>query len=295
MFTSIAGYAGAVAVSIATLTGGAVLGDGAAVADPDQDEQFLTLLDQEEIPAVENRQSVIATAHKVCGKLDGGMPVDALVDEMKNFAYSRDRAVRQYPPDRVTRTMTRFITAAVQAYCPGDRGKIASIMANPGPGSNEPTHHVATQVPHAISPSDLRRPALDSAAVAAGRRAPADGVAMLTASVGAVPSGEITPTDPSPIPSPPPTAHVVTPRLPAAAPHPSKQSPPPLKEPPPPPQQVPPPANGPAPGDASGGGTGGNGGNGSGGAGGAGGGGAGGPAGPAPTPPRPPGFVRLAP
>lgn len=286
MLMSIAGYAGAVAVSIATLTGGVLLGGGAAVGDPNQDEQFLTLLDEEEIPAVENRQSVIATAHKVCGKLDGGMPVDALVDEMRNFAYSRDRAVRQYPPDRVTRTMTRFITAAVQAYCPGDRGKIASIMANPGPGSNEPTGHAATSAPQAIKASDLRRPVRHSAEVAAGRRGPAAGVAMLTASVGAVPSGEITPTNPPPIPPPPPSAHVVTPRLPVAAPHPSKQSPPPLKQ-PPPPQQVPPPANGPAPGDGSGGDTGGNGGNGSG--------GAGGPAGPAPVAPRPPGFVRLAP
>lgn len=287
MFTSIAGYAGAVAVSIATLTGGAILGGGAAVAGPNQDEQFLTLLDQQEIPAVENRQSLIATAHKVCGRLDGGVPVDAVVDEMRNNAYSNDQRVRQYPPDRVTRTVTRFITAAVQAYCPGDRGKLASIMADPRPGSNEPTHHVATQVPHAIKTSDLRRPALDSAAVAAGGREPADGVAMLTVSGGAVPSGEISPTNPPPIP-PPPTAHVVAPRLRAAAPHPSKQSPPPLKE--PPPQQVRPPANGPAPGDASRGDTGGNGGNGGNGSG-----GAGGPAGPVPAAPRPPGFVRLAP
>lgn len=150
MFTSIAGYAGTVAVSIATLTGGAILGDGAAVADPNQDEQFLTLLDQEEIPAVDNTQSLIATAHKVCGRLDGGVSVNAVVDEMRSNADSNDRRVRQSPPDRVTRTVTRFITAAVQAYCPGDRSKLASIMANPGPGSNEPTHHVGRQAPHAI-------------------------------------------------------------------------------------------------------------------------------------------------
>ncbi|MGO8849840.1 DUF732 domain-containing protein [Mycobacterium sp.] len=329
MFTGITTHAGALAGAIVVLTGAAILRGGAAAADPNQDDQFLALLDEEDIPALSGVPSLIDTAHKVCRTLDGGMPVDGLVDVMVNDAYSIDPTERLYPPGRLARTEARFITAAVEAYCPYDQGKIASIMANPAPGSNEPTQRVAAYTHNAVnSGSDLREPppARDMINLRAAWQEPTgtgavrlphlmDGVfvagrcgddrsdcdahgTVLASLIGAVPSGEITP---PPIPAPrPPTAQTLTPPRPIAAPPRPKQPPPPPKQPPPPPQQPPPPpqqaeppAVGPQPGGAAGsGGGGGTGGNGGGGIGGNGG---GGPAEPSPTPPMPPGFVRLAP
>jgi Protein of unknown function (DUF732) len=88
MFTGITSHAGALVTAIVVLTGGAVLRGGAAAADPNQDEQFLALLDQEEIPALQNVPSLIATAHKICRELDGGMTVDAVVGDMKNNSFA---------------------------------------------------------------------------------------------------------------------------------------------------------------------------------------------------------------
>lgn len=274
MFTSITSHAGALVTAIVALTGGAILHGGAAAADPNQDGQFLALLEQEEIPAVDNVPSLIATAHQVCRKLDGGMPVDALVDAMRNDAYKTGPMLRRFPPARVTHTMTRFITAAVETYCPYDRSKIASITAIPPPGSNEPMHGVAYT--HTGWDEDRT---------------------VLASRIGVVPSGEITPPDPPQIPAPaPPTAQLLTPPRPNAAPPPPKQSPPPPQQVEPSPQQADPPAVAPQPGGGAGsGGSGSTGGNGGGGAGGSGGDGGEGPAEPSPAPPMAPGWVRLAP
>jgi hypothetical protein len=163
MFTSITGHAGALVTAIVVLTGGAVVRGGPAAADP-QDDQFLTLLGQQDIPALENAQSLIAVAHRVCGKLDGGMTVDDLMDAMRNNAYNADPRARLFP-DRITHTMTRFITASVQAYCPYDQSKIASITANLAPLPNEPMPGVAAYTHTAVnSESGLREPppALDT-------------------------------------------------------------------------------------------------------------------------------------
>ena len=158
MFTGITSHAGALITAIVVLTGAAILRGGAATADPNEDEQFLQLLDQEDIPALANVPSLIATAHRICRKLDGGMTVDAFVDDMRNNSFT-DPGDAQFPARRITATITRFITAAVDAYCPGDQSKIASIMANPAPGSNEPMRRVAAYTHNAVnSGSDLREP-----------------------------------------------------------------------------------------------------------------------------------------
>jgi hypothetical protein len=313
MFTSITSHGGALVTAIVVLTGGAILCGGAAAADPNQDEQFLALLNQEEIPALQNVPSLIATAHNVCRKLDGGMPVDALVDDMRNNSFT-DPNGAQFPARRITSTITRFITAAVEAYCPADQSKIASIMANPAPGSNEPMHRVAACTHNAVDSGCgvVRLPHLRDGGVFVASRygddrsdCDAHGT-VLVSLIGAVPSGEITPPDPPQIPAPPPpTAQILpkqappppkqAPPAPKQVPPPPKQSPPPPQQSPPPPQQAEPPAVAPQPGGAAG--SGGNGGGGSGGNGGGGAGGNGGdrPAEPSPTPPMPPGWVRLAP
>ena len=325
MFTGTTSHSGAQVTAIVVLTGAAILRGGAAAADSNQDDQFLALLDEEGIPALEGVPSLIATAHDVCRKLDAGMPADGLVDAMVNNAYSIDPTERLYPRGRLVRTEARFIAAAVEAYCPYDQSKIASTMASPAPASNESTHRVGAYMHNtANSGSDLREPppALDMINMPAawqqptgigaarlphlmaggvfasgrygGNRSDCDAHGPALASlIGAVPSGEVTQPNPPQIPAPPPpAAQIRTPQRPMAPPPPPKQPPSPPKQPPPPPLQVEPPAVGPQPGGAagSGGGGGSTGGSGSGS-----GSGGGGPAEPSQAPSMPPGFVRLAP
>jgi Protein of unknown function (DUF732) len=141
MFAGSTAYGGFLVAAIVVLTGAAILHGGSAAADPNQDDQFLALLDKQGIPAQEGVPSLIDTAHKVCRALDSGTPVGAVVDALVNYAYSVDHTDR----GRLTRTETRFVRAAVGAYCPYDQGKIASIMANPASGWNEPTYRVAPE------------------------------------------------------------------------------------------------------------------------------------------------------
>jgi hypothetical protein len=136
MFTGITIHAGSLVTAIVVLTGAAILRGGAAAADPNQDDQFLALLRQEGVPALSGVPSLIATAHQICRNLDAGMSADALVDALVNNANSVTPGA---DPGRLRRTETRFLTAAVEAYCPNDQGKMA--FTNP-PGWNEPRHRV---------------------------------------------------------------------------------------------------------------------------------------------------------
>jgi hypothetical protein len=111
-------------VTAAVLTAGAVLSAGAATADPNQDEQFLSQLGYQDIPAMENASSLVAPAHRACRELDDGMPFDAVVDELMNKSFDVNPIERIYPRDRVIRTTVKFITAAVDVYCPSNQGKL---------------------------------------------------------------------------------------------------------------------------------------------------------------------------
>lgn len=215
MLTSTTHRAGALVTVIVVLTG--VITLPAASADPNPDDQFVALLDQKGIPALENVPSLIATAHRICRQLDGGMPVDGVVDDMKQRAFNANAAGGPYPPDRVMRTVARFISASVEAYCPNNQPKIASLqsMANPVPGSDKP---------------NLREP---------------------QSALHVVPAGETGQPDPPQLPPPPePTAQILAPPPPVAPPLPRQQTPPPAQG----PQQQPPasPAPGGAPGSGGG-------------------------------------------
>src|SRR5574337_1119148 len=309
-------------VTAIALAGATVLYGGTAAADPSQDDQFLELLDKEEIPAVENAAIFIAVGHKVCPALDGGMSAEGLIDKLIHNMYRDQPIARSYPRARVVKTMTRFVIAAVEVYCPYDQSKIASVLADGVPGANEPAHWVATYPRNPANPSDLRGFSPVSGTInfsAAWRELTGADAARLSHSMNGdvfltepFPSGDVTPSNPPHVPappppiairppakksSPPPRHHVVPP--PQQVPPPEQVEPPPPQV--PPPEQVEPPAVGPepggAPGSGGGGGIGGNGGGGIGG-GGIGGVGGGGPAEPPPAPPAPPmspGFVRLAP
>ncbi|OJZ65329.1 hypothetical protein BRW65_28370, partial [Mycobacterium paraffinicum] len=202
MFTSTTSRAGALVAAIVVLIGVVLLPHGAAAADPNPDDQFVALLDQKGIPALENVPSLIATAHRVCRQLDGGMPVDGVVNDMRERAFKANSPDGQYPADRVARTIARFISAAVEAYCPNNQSKIASLqaMANPFPGSL----HV----------------------IGAASRAPTGGVCL--AGCGALPLGETVPPEPPQLPPPPPpTAQNLAPPRPVVTPSPPQQPPPP--------------------------------------------------------------------
>jgi hypothetical protein len=264
------------AVSAVVFISAAVLPGHTAGADPDQDQKFFDLLGQKEIPPVDNANSLIATAHKACSKLDGGMSVGDLADLIRNNGYKENPLTRLDPGDRITRTINQFIIASVEAYCPYDRGKIASIAAYRATPPGEPTYRVTEYAYDAVASREL----------------------VLASLVGTVPAGEIPPTKPLPVPAqppppPPPEELAPAPQQPPPPPprhvqqapqrqqqvEPPPQEPPPQEAPPqePPPQEAPPQAPAPAP--VPGGGNG----------------GAPAPESPSPAPPAPPGHIRLAP
>jgi hypothetical protein len=243
-------YANVLVAAVVVLAGAATMGGGAVAADPNQDDQFLALLDKEEIPAVENVPTVIAAGHTVCRRLDSGMPVDDIVDAMRNDAYAINPRMRLHRA-RITTTMTRFVIAAVETYCPYDQSKIAAITANPEPGSNELAHRVAVYPHNAVnSGTDLPEPpALDMMGRCRDDRSGCDVYGAVLASLTeAVPAGEIPLPNPPQIPIPPlPTAQIRTPPRTIAAPAPPQQQQPPAPEVKPPPEQVKPPPEQPAP------------------------------------------------
>jgi hypothetical protein len=261
-------------IAVALSATAAISSGHTAVADPNQDQKFFDLLGQGEIPPVDNANSLITTAKKVCARLDEGMPAGDLVELIRNNGFKDNPLARLEPQDRITRTITQFINASVQAYCPNDAGKIASITAY-----------------RSASPR-----------------------IELVALVGPIHSGEIAPTKPFPVPAQPaPQVPQEIQPVPQEPPPPPRQAPPkPKQAPPPPPQEPPPPpeappapeapqeppapaapgagGNAPAPGAPGGGGNAP--------VPGAPGGGAGGgntPASPTPDQPSPPGHIRLAP
>ena len=101
----------------------AIGGAAAAGADPGQDQRFLALLDEKQIPAIDNIDGLIARAHEVCGEFDDGTAFRAVLDEEMNVMYGGDPDLHG-KPDRVNTTAVRFITASVEAYCPVHRGEL---------------------------------------------------------------------------------------------------------------------------------------------------------------------------
>ena len=259
----------AAVAAVVFLISSAVLPGHTAAADPDQDQKFFDLLGQKEIPPVDNANSLIETAHKACSKLDGGMSVGDLVDLIRNNGYNENPLTRLNPADRITRTINQFIIASVEAYCPYDRGKIASIAAYRPTPSGEPTYRVTEYAHDAVASREL----------------------TLASLVGTLPAGEIPPTKPLPVPAqpppPPPEELAPAPQQPPPPPRHVQQAPQRQQqvEPPPqeaPPQEAPPQAEqpqAPAPAPEPGGGNG----------------GAPAPESPSPAPPAPPGHIRLAP
>lgn len=285
MPTSNAIHGGALLSAAAALTSAGILPSGAAVADSNQDDRFLALLEQHEIPALGNVPRLIAQAHSDCRQLDGGISAGDLVVQKRNHAYAVDPAEREYPVDRLDRTMARFITSAVEAYCPYNESRIASISANSSAGVDNSTFGASA---HDLVGAESDLPAVGlpvstSGAFGAHRLA-------LVSLIRPVPSREVIDPNPPPLPATPPTVERMRPPdIPVVAPPRPRQQPPPPQQTPPP--QAPPNV-GPQPGRAGGGVD-----SGGGISTGKTGGGSQHSAPPplAAEPPEPPGFVRLAP
>src|SRR5271154_1584956 len=98
------------AVAAVALLSAALLPGDIAAADPDQDQKFFDLLGQKEIPPVDNATSLITSAHKLCDKLDVGVPVGDVVETIRNNGFNKNPLPPLDPPDRIARTINQFIT-----------------------------------------------------------------------------------------------------------------------------------------------------------------------------------------
>ncbi|MGB3335402.1 MAG: DUF732 domain-containing protein [Mycobacterium sp.] len=300
MITRSTTYSGAMVAAAVAVT--AMLQSSTVAADPGQDDQFLAVLQSKQIPAIDNTSTVFAAGHTVCRKLDEGVPADAILEGLKNDAYAMDPNLRRQSA-RLAVTMSRFIAAAVEVYCPSDQVKIGPAVVSRVRQADRPTR-VFTLV--------TNRTKSESAGNAAILAAPYRALGSPRSTLA---TGDIVQPKPPQVPTPKqPEAKIPKAPQAAAKPPPQQVEPPPPQAPPPPPEEIepqppqapPPPeqidpsADGPASGKSTDGTGSGNGdGSGSGGGGGSAGsdsGGSGSPAGPPqPAQPRPPGMIRLVP
>ncbi|OBA64300.1 hypothetical protein A5647_02615 [Mycobacterium sp. 1100029.7] len=116
--TRLAGALLAASVVLAAALGNA----GPASADAQQD-QFVALLDQLQIPVIDNVPGLVYRAREICGELDHGASFQSVVDEETSTTYAGSPSLHLVP-DRVTRTAVRFVTASVTVYCPSHQSQI---------------------------------------------------------------------------------------------------------------------------------------------------------------------------
>jgi Protein of unknown function (DUF732) len=107
-------------VSASVVLTAAIICAGAASADPspqDQQDQFVALLEQDQIPLIDNLPALVARAHQICRELNGGASIASVVTEEMNGMFDENPAYRQQSA-RVKRTAVRFIAVSAQVYCP---------------------------------------------------------------------------------------------------------------------------------------------------------------------------------
>jgi hypothetical protein len=110
-------------VGVSVVLTAAIICAGAAGADPSQQDQFLALLQQEQIPAIDNVPALVDHAHEICGELDGGASVETVVTDLMNRSYGDNPALHLVSA-RVRKTAVRFVTASVDVYCPSHQGEL---------------------------------------------------------------------------------------------------------------------------------------------------------------------------
>jgi hypothetical protein len=104
-------------VSASVVLTAAIICAGAASADPSQQDQFVALLEQDQIPLIDDLPALVARAHQICGELDGGASIETVVNEQMNAMFEENPAYHQIS-NRVKRTAIRFIAVSADVYCP---------------------------------------------------------------------------------------------------------------------------------------------------------------------------------
>jgi Protein of unknown function (DUF732) len=104
-------------VSASVVLTAAIICAGAASADPSQQDQFVALLEADQIPVMDNLPALVARAHQICGELNGGASVYTVVNEEMNSIFEENPAYHQESA-RVHRTAIRFIAVSAEVYCP---------------------------------------------------------------------------------------------------------------------------------------------------------------------------------
>jgi hypothetical protein len=107
-------------VSASVVLTAAIICAGAASADPsqqDQQDQFVALLEQDQIPLIDNLPALVARAHQICRELNGGASLATVVHEEMNGMFEENPAYHQQSA-RVHRTAVRFIAVSAEVYCP---------------------------------------------------------------------------------------------------------------------------------------------------------------------------------
>jgi hypothetical protein len=104
-------------VSVSVVLGAAIICAGAARANPSQDDQFVALLAQEQIPVIDNLPALVTRAHQICGELDSGASVKAVVREEMSGIFEENPEYHQVS-GRVKRTAVRFVAVSTDVYCP---------------------------------------------------------------------------------------------------------------------------------------------------------------------------------
>ena len=104
-------------VSASVVLAAAIMCAGAASADPSQQDQFVALLEADQVPLIDNLPALVARAHQICSELNGGASVYTVVNEEMNGIFEENPGYRQQSA-RVHRTAVRFIAVSAQVYCP---------------------------------------------------------------------------------------------------------------------------------------------------------------------------------
>jgi hypothetical protein len=104
-------------VSASVVLTAAIICAGAASADPSQQDQFVALLEQDQIPPIDDLPALVARAHQICGELDRGASIETVVNEQMNAVFEENPAYHQIS-NRVRRTAIRFIAVSADVYCP---------------------------------------------------------------------------------------------------------------------------------------------------------------------------------
>jgi len=134
-------------VSASVVLTAAIICAGVASADPSQQDQFVALLEQDQIPLMDNLPALVARAHQICGELNRGVSIATVVSEEMNGIFEDNPAYRSESA-RVKRTAVRFIAVSAEVYCPshltdpleGDLGSdVSFFILGPAPGVRHQT------------------------------------------------------------------------------------------------------------------------------------------------------------